>query len=336
MADFALPPPARVHAALPARVRRPSASFGDLVHAHWDSKMHPTDEGARLRYEETRAAFEAEHGKIVDDYWSSHEPAAVALCCRRGRCGGVEWALHRITGPLAFGRPEFSRLLFHSGRESVHAANVLHGMAQSVAVSNLFSLSKDVMASLEVQRSDPGAVRLPTRDLEEIATYIGEAGARRAQIIYLNGLMRGLVALDRDGARFSRFCSPPSDLPGFDRQLFVGSLVAGAFGATMSVLNRMSGGRFDISREVGRAFVTNREYVTNLGTARPFIGATFALLLYFAFQGKLLAQVHTPPSRSGEFAFIVASGFLIGFSERLAKEIVRSADSGAGGRAPAG
>ena len=335
MADFALPAPARVHAASPARVRRPSASFGDLVHAHWNSRANPIDADARLRYEETRAAFEAEHGKIVDDYWSSREPAAVALCCRRGRWGGVEWALHRITGTLAFGRPEFSRLLLQSGRESVHAANVLHGMAQSVAVSNLFSLSKDVMASLEVQRSDPGAAKAASRDLEEIATYIAEAGARRAQIIYLKGLMRGLVALIVMAPLIAQLLST-ADLPGFDRQLFVGSLIAGAFGATMSVLNRMSGGRFDISREVGRAYVTNREYVTNLGTARPFIGATFALLLYFAFQGKLLAQVHTPPSRSGEFAFIVASGFVIGFSERLAKEIVRSADSGVGGSAPAG
>ena len=57
----------------------------------------------------------------------------------------------------------------------------------------------------------------------------------------------------------------------------------------------------------------------------PFIGATFALLLYFAFKGALLEQIHIPPSPSGRFAFFVASAFLIGFGERFAKEIVGSA-----------
>jgi hypothetical protein len=49
MADFALPPPARVRAASPARVRHSSASFGDLVHTRWQHKTHPADEGARQR-----------------------------------------------------------------------------------------------------------------------------------------------------------------------------------------------------------------------------------------------------------------------------------------------
>jgi hypothetical protein len=88
----------------------------------------------------------------------------------------------------------------------------------------------------------------------------------------------------------------------------------------MSVLMRMSGGRFVVNHEIGR------EYVTNLGFARPFIGAIFALLLYFAFRGELLQQIELPPGPQGELAFFVASGFVVGFSERFAKEIVRAAE----------
>jgi hypothetical protein len=117
---------------------------------------------------------------------------------------------------------------------------------------------------------------------------------------------------------------PPAAVPDSDASLFAGCLVAGAFGATMSVLIRMSSGKFDVNHEVGRG------YVTNLGVARPYIGAIFALLLYFASQGGLLHQVSVPDG-SARFAFFVAAGFLIGFSERFAKEIVRSADSGAAG-----
>ena len=111
------------------------------------------------------------------------------------------------------------------------------------------------------------------------------------------------------------------EVPGVEPTLFVACLVAGAFGAAMSVLMRLNGGRrFTVSHEIGR------EYVTNLGLARPIIGAIFALLLYFAFRGELLQQMQLPEGPQGEFAFFVASGFLIGFSERLAKEIVNSAE----------
>ena len=54
---------------------------------------------------------------------------------------------------------------------------------------------------------------------------------------------------------------------------------------------RMSGGKFDVNHEIGR------EYVSNLGLARPYIGAVFALLLYFAVQGGLLDQVNVPEPR---------------------------------------
>ena len=90
---------------------------------------------------------------------------------------------------------------------------------------------------------------------------------------------------------------------------------------------RMSAGKFDVNHEIGR------EYVTNLGLARPYIGAIFALLLYFAVQGRPAPQIRTPTDGAGEFAFFVAFGFLIGFSERFAKEIVRSAEAGTGGAA---
>jgi hypothetical protein len=104
MTDFALParlPAAtRVRPEKLARTGRQTASFGDLVNAHWQWKHeHPGDDDERETYQATRARFEAEHGKIVDDYWSTREPAAVAVCCLRTRWGREQWALHRSTAP---------------------------------------------------------------------------------------------------------------------------------------------------------------------------------------------------------------------------------------------
>jgi hypothetical protein len=330
MTDFAIP------AALPAaarvlperlvRARRQTASFGDLVHAHWQWKHEAADEAAgREHYEATRALFEAEHGKIVDDYWSTREPAAVAVCCLRSRWGREQWALHRSTARLAADHPEFARLLRDAARQSVRAANVLCGMTQRIATSNLFSLTRDVMVSLESDTGSPTGLEDYASDLRSIEDYAGQAGARQAQIVYLKGLMRGLAAL-LVLAPLLALALQAFSVRGVDPEVLAGCLVAGSFGATMSVLMRMSAGKFDVNHEIGR------EYVSNLGLARPYIGAIFALLLYFAVQGGLTPQIQAPSDGSPEFAFFVAFGFLIGFSERFAKEIVRSAEAGAGGR----
>ena len=328
MTDFAIP--TRLPAAtrvLPerlARSRRQTASFGDLVHAHWQWKHeHADDDAKRERYEATRACFEAEHGKIVDDYWSTREPAAVAVCCLRTRWGREQWALHRSTARLAADHPDFARLLRDSARQSVRAANVLCGMTQRIATSNLFSLTRDVMASLEDAKGKPTGLADYKSDLRSIEQYAGQAGARQAQIVYLKGLMRGLVALVVLAPLLALALSALS-VSRIDPVVLAGCLVAGSFGATMSVLMRMSAGKFDVNHEIGR------EYVTNLGLARPYIGAIFALLLYFAVKGGLTPQIRTPTDDATAFAFFVAFGFLIGFSERFAKEIVRSAEAGTG------
>ena len=307
-----------------ARTRRQTASFGDLVHAHWQWKHeHADDDARRERYEATRACFEAEHGKIVDDYWSTREPAAVAVCCLRTRWGREQWALHRSTARLAADHPEFARLLRDAARQSVRAANVLCGMTQRIATSNLFSLTRDVMASLEDEKVKPtGLDGVQERPAQHRGVRGPGGRAPGADRLPQGpdaraGRARRARAAARPGAVRARACD------GVDPAVLAGCLVAGSFGATMSVLMRMSAGKFDVNHEIGR------EYVTNLGLARPYIGAIFALLLYFAVKGGLAPQIR-PPSHdaAGQFAFFVAFGFLIGFSERFAKEIVRSAEAG--------
>ena len=93
----------------------------------------------------------------------------------------------------------------------------------------------------------------------------------------------------------------------------------------MSVLIRLSGDSLDVDHQFGR------EYLTSLAALRPLIGAVFAVLLYFAFKGNLVKQVDVSGHGAGEFAFFVTASFAIGFSERFAKQIVRTAEAGAGG-----
>ena len=329
MSELALP--ARFPAATRAlpekltRTRGRTASFGDLVHAHWQWKHeHADDDVRRGRYEAIRERFEQEHGKIVDDYWSVREPAAVALCCKRLRFGRLEWSLHRVMGSLAAGRSEYSPLLLRIARQSVRAHSLLSGMTQRMATANLFALSRDIMASLDTDGDEPTRLQEITayqRDLQYIAGYAGEACKRAARIVYLKGLLWGALALAAAAPVLAYVLSRVS-VPDVDPTLFVGCLVAGSLGAVMSVLIRLGGDSLDVDHQFGR------DYLTSLAALRPLIGAVFAVLLYFAFKGNLVKQVDVSGHGAGEFAFFVTSAFAVGFSERFAKQIVRTAEGG--------
>jgi len=117
-------------------------------------------------------------------------------------------------------------------------------------------------------------------------------------------------------------------VPDVDPTLFVGCLVAGSLGAVMSVLIRLGGDTLDVDHQFGR------DYLTSLAALRPLIGAVFAVLLYFAFKGNLVQQVDVS-GHGGQFAFFVTSAFAVGFSERFAKQIVRTAEGGTPGPATA-
>jgi hypothetical protein len=301
--------------------RRDSVSFGDVVHARWLAKRDESNEALRERHADLLARFKAHHGEIVDDFYSERAAAGVAVTCKRRRFHRDQLTLHRRTERLTVGVPAYSQMLLDLDGEAVRVSNVLSGMSQRIAMSKLFALARDVIAYLEKpDPADTATFDAYEQSLEKMRGYVGEAGSRQAQIVYLTGMMWGLGWLFLLTPLLAWLLSA-FDVPGVEPTLFIACLVAGAFGAAMSVLMRLNGGRrFTVSHEVGR------EYVTKLGLARPIIGAIFALLLYFAFRGELLQQMQLPEGPQGQLAFFVASGFLVGFSERLAKEIVNSAE----------
>jgi hypothetical protein len=79
-------------------------------------------------------------------------------------------------------------------------------------------------------------------------------------------------------------------------------------------------GSFTTDYEVGR------KIVRRLGSLRPFIGAIFAVAIYFAFAAKLI-RLGTVPRTIYFYAFV---SFLAGFSERWARLMLDTAGSGGG------
>jgi len=124
-------------------------SFADLVDARWRLLAEPDDPAGRLRYHLMREHFERTHGRIAAAQWSSREAAGIAICCRHLSFGRLQWSLHRSMGSLAAQRPELSPLLRHVGGEAARASSILSGRAQRLAVADLFTRSRHVMAALE-------------------------------------------------------------------------------------------------------------------------------------------------------------------------------------------
>jgi hypothetical protein len=124
-------------------------SFADLVDVRWRLLAEPDDSAGRLRYDAMRERFEQAHGRIVAAHWSSREAAGIAVCCRHLSFGRLQWSLHRSLGSLPAQRPELAPLLRHVGGEAARASSILSGRAQRLAVADLFSRSRRVMAALE-------------------------------------------------------------------------------------------------------------------------------------------------------------------------------------------
>jgi hypothetical protein len=95
----------------------------------------------------------------------------------------------------------------------------------------------------------------------------------------------------------------------------VAALIAGAVGAVVSVIQRISSGKFTLEFDVGA------RYAFFLGGLRPLIGGAFAMAISFAFTGGLL---HLPVAASettdNRRLALLVLGFLAGFSERWAQD----------------
>jgi hypothetical protein len=88
---------------------------------------------------------------------------------------------------------------------------------------------------------------------------------------------------------------------------------AGALGALVSVLHRMTSGDLKLDFHAGKRMLTL------FGAVRPVIGAVFGMALFVLLRGGLLPAIGTP---AVPLAFYAAIGFLAGFNERFAQDML--------------
>jgi hypothetical protein len=320
---------------------------------------------AKRAYEEALQVFEAAEGTVQSAYWCVAVPSAVALTVRKRR--GLRalfrrepvMRLHRATDWLTASYKDIQVLLHHCDILAIKAAGVLRGTAKQVALEWIFSEEQLLLAAAETKaRSDPArnGAKLPAagahrkkpgpeavdesrhlaavldeakEDICRIERYYDRAANKAARITYFWGMVIGfavalgllaLVALIVD-ASFR-----PVDLDDPARQNFFVAYAAGAVGAVVSVLVRMKReDGFQLDYEVGRT------QSLRLGSFRPFIGAVFGLVVYFAIESDLLQLAvpdQNPATGASEasFYFLALLAFVAGFSERFTHVVIGGAE----------
>jgi hypothetical protein len=319
-----------------------TVSFPELVWAHFQRQNELVErnglEGSREdEYRRRLKVFKAEHGELVNAYWCRYEASGAALTDKERPLRWRPWQkesilrLHTATSWSTREVPEVAELLHTCETLAIRIGEVLRGTTQRIALQWTLAVASSLLGAVDREQSGspadtPGlaaTVKAQRAELAEIARYYHRAGQKASRLVYFGGMMRGVVALMALGG-LALLVLWPFDAVHPHRSttqdLFV-AFAMGALGAVVSVMSRMASDRFRLDHEVGR------KPIRRLGSFRPFIGAIFALVLYFALKSDLL-EIGKLQAQNRTIYFYATIAFLGGFSERWAKVILDGAVGG--------
>jgi hypothetical protein len=329
MEAAAVPSEASTRGGLRSRVRRKRAtrtvSFPELVWLHFlrqqelqQGRHKPYEGPAEDRYRKFVQRFEEEHGRIVDAYWCSNQASAVALTVKRRPLMLPDVVrLHWATDWATKEKPKLMTLLYRCESLAVRVHEVLRDTSQRLAMQSLFTVISFLLGFGETERShNDRAVaeidRNTRQELKRVEVYYHKAAARSGQIVYVGGMLLGMVpvALLIVLALVLRV----ADSHNLAARQGMLCFAAGAVGALMSVMARMNSGRVRVDWEFGK------DTLRTLGSLRPFVGGIFGLMTFFALKSGVVALDIADAKRSTYFYILFA--FVAGFSERFAQDML--------------
>ena len=316
------------------------SSFSDLVRAHYKREQGRAGRnGAALHkaedeYREKLAEFEREEGKLASVYWSTRNASAVALTIGNRRSErnpfvdtDMDVRLHRVTDWVTKNAEPIAELLHECDILAIRAREILRGTSQRIALQLIYSVQEHVLGYIErSERRSPAKeedmVAAQRTELARIEKYYLRTGAKAGRIVYATGMLLGALFITGLCILAAVLLKHPFHYWSGHRdvQYLVLCTGAGAVGALVSVLSRMSSGdndRFSIDFEVGRPLLRR------LGVYKPFVGSVFGVATYFLLAGGLLP---TTTSSGNRLYFYGIIAFLAGFSERFTGVIFGNAE----------
>ena len=321
--------------------RAPSITFSDLVRVHLrrQSALEAAggDDSAETEYQRLLDAFQRDHGRIVNAYWCSDIPSAVALTEKQRpwplRWRGPELTFHRVTDWATKDRPRIAGALHDCDDLAIRASRVLRGSSLRICMQLVMSSASHLLSLVDTRAAHGSeektreALELQERELKKARAYYGTAAQGEAEIVYSAGMVAGAVAVGAAAA----LAAESIRWGGIDDRAFFGSLAAGAIGAVVSVIARITSSRFSLHYEVGK------DDLLFLGFIRPLLGAIFGLVLYLAVLSGFVDVFKLPQSgTTKEFYFLLVIAFAAGFSERWAQDTLLGSKQPKDKKKPAG
>lgn len=164
--------------------------------------------------------------------------------------------------------------------------------------------------------------------LTEATRQLDEASLRSRTRRYLRGVILGTTALLPAFLGLIYLGLDALDLRRFDESVPLVAGFAGGVGAGISVLFRLTRGRFVAPEGPDFSIVVG-------GTTRPLVGAVFGLALYALAKSGII-PLDIPTNAADRTFFFAALGFVAGFSERFAEDSLNAAASSLGNVRPKG
>ena len=319
--------------------RRKKASFSHAALAYLFGREGRDPDGDAIPQGEKRLcreqfpvlleAYERRHGQICKSFFAQH--AFVAAVITDEDEVEIVWSRQESRR-----NPAEVKLLFRCDELSYAAYHRLHQYDRRHCQQMIFSVVLELLRRIDRQRRE-AAPDLRAEQLAELEKRLDEAedfmlrsATRRAQSHYLKGMLAGTGAV-LAGVGLLGWLLSSLSLTGSENADAVLALSAGALGALISVLMRMTSGQFSMNLPV----LNSEMHKTDLhliAAARPVIGAVSGVIAYALVRSSLV-PIEAAGSEDPTFMWM-SIAFLAGFSERLAQDMF--ARSGRGLQGPAG
>jgi hypothetical protein len=306
---------------------RARVGFGKVVLAHDVPRTHPevTDEALHLE-RLLRERFEEQQGAIQNSFFCAHLRGGAALVERSTGGAAVERRLHTVLnsdiGDLV-GMESECVLAVDQANSALHRPALADSLR--MASDAVYSAMTRVLTAADLWADPSGAHDARLGGLAAARAEVDAARARvratiqrQARFIYFQGTLAGaalaVVVAIVLGLLADRYWRAEVSAPAL-----IGSTVFGALGAVVSVFQRMSTGALLLD------FNASRAQLVWLGSLRPAIGSIFGVVVQFALVGGLLGSLSAGKTPGAPFGLFALIGFLSGFSERFATDMVERA-----------
>jgi hypothetical protein len=288
-----------------------------------------------------------DHSEIVNTYFCRSIAAGVILTFKES-----ETALHRAPGlrydppsyvlhlsyPVVGASPWITELLLELNRQHLEVRQLVPAQAQQLCMEIIFSIASLLLRQLEAAATttrspsttptSEAAVtqRLYTAEVARSRTFFQSIIQRQYQGSYFRGMVVGIAViaiLGGFGLWMNATWRPTSVT---DQAPVLISLIAGAIGALVSVMQRVTSGNLNLLPNA------QTSSLWLVGSFRPVLGGLIAVVV-FALLASGLLPIKSPGTGTGaEIYFFIAMAFFSGFSERFAQDTLAVGQAGLSGR----